>query len=211
VPVPGVILLAKANLGVKIARMLKTAETFPTPLKGAPVWPLSVAAYRALGEAGLIPKETELLYGFVYRKMSKSPFHSYLVQLLHEWLLKVLHPGRMVRVEQPLACGDSQPEPDLAVVTGRNEDYRLEHPATAELVIEVCVSSHEYDRSKLRAYAVAGVKECWLVLAPEKRVEVYRQPAEGQFTNQQVYGVSDSLACASVEGFSCDLKALFAG
>jgi hypothetical protein len=34
------------------------------------LWPLSVAAYRALGESGLIPKNTELLYGFVYKKMS---------------------------------------------------------------------------------------------------------------------------------------------
>jgi hypothetical protein len=51
---------------------MKTAA-FPTPLKNAPLWPLSVEAYHALGEAGLIPKNTELLYGFVYNKMSKSP------------------------------------------------------------------------------------------------------------------------------------------
>ena len=42
---------------------MKAAETYPTPLKSAPLWPLSVAAYRALGEAGLIRKNTELLYG----------------------------------------------------------------------------------------------------------------------------------------------------
>ena len=51
-------------------------------------------------------------------------------------------------------------------VGGSINDYRTEHPYTAEVVIEICVSSHEYDRSKLRAYADAGVKECWLVLGP---------------------------------------------
>ncbi len=30
-------------------------------MPGAPIWPLSVEAYRALGEAGLMPKNTELL------------------------------------------------------------------------------------------------------------------------------------------------------
>jgi hypothetical protein len=39
-------------------------------MRGAALWPLSVAAYRALGEAGLIPQNTELLYGFVYAKIS---------------------------------------------------------------------------------------------------------------------------------------------
>lgn len=193
----------------KLAIMLQAAEHFPTPLKEASVWPLSVAAYRALGEAGLIPKDTELLYGFVYRKMSESPFHSFLVQLLHELLLRVLKPGMIVRVEQPLTCDDSEPEPDLAVVMGRNEDFRNDHPHKAELVIEVCVSSHEYDRSKLRAYAQAGVKECWLVLAPEKKIEVYRQPVEGQFVERTSCVNDDRLRSASVTDVVIPLADLF--
>src|SRR2546425_986964 len=111
---------------------MKATETFPTPLKNAPVWPLSVAAYRTLGEAGLIPKNTELLYGFVYRKMSKSPFHCFLVQLLQNLLLGAVKPGWVLRVEQPVTCSDSEPEPDLAVVRGRTEDFRNDHPHTAE-------------------------------------------------------------------------------
>lgn len=62
-----------------ICSMMNAVESPPVPLRGAPLWPLSVMAYRALGEMGLIPKNTELLYGFVYTKMSKSPFHSFLV------------------------------------------------------------------------------------------------------------------------------------
>ena len=56
---------------------------------------------------------------------------------------------------QPVTCSDSEPEPDLAVIRG-SEDQFWKHPKTAELVIEVCVSSHDYERSKLRAYAQAG-------------------------------------------------------
>jgi Uma2 family endonuclease len=189
---------------------MKAAETYPTPLKSAPLWPLSVAAYRALGEAGLIPKNTELLYGFVYKKRSKSPCHSFLVQFLHDLLLRAVTPGLVVRTEQPVTCGDSEPEPDLAVVKGRNEDFRQDHPHSAELVIEVCIASHEYDRSKLPAYAIAGVKECWLVLGPEKQIEVYRQPAGGQFAEHAMHGPGGKLASLVLPSFVVDMGTLFA-
>jgi len=40
--------------------MENAAKPPSTPLKGASLWPLSAIAYRALGEAGLIPCNTEL-------------------------------------------------------------------------------------------------------------------------------------------------------
>ncbi len=180
------------------------------PLRGAKLWPLSVAAYRVLGEAGLIPKNTELLYGFVYTKMSKSPFHSFLLQFLIEAVSRVLRTGWLLRTEQPVTCGDSEPEPDLAVVIGRKEDFRHDHPHTAELVIEVSLSSVDYDRSKLPAYAAAGVKECWLVLGAEKKIEVYRQPKDGQFAEQAVHGPAGTLTSAALPEFTLTLDALFA-
>lgn len=190
--------------------MTNAVESSPTPLRGAQLWPLSVAAYRALGEAGLIPKNTELLYGFVYTKMSKSPFHSFLLQFLIEALSRVLPKGRLLRTEQPITCGDSEPEPDLAVVAGRKEDFRHDHPHTAELVIEVSITSHDYDRSKLRAYAGAGVKECWFVLGPEQQIEVYRQPKDGQFTEHTVHGPGGTLTSAALPEFTLAVDALFA-
>jgi Uma2 family endonuclease len=190
--------------------MMKAVESSPVPLRGAALWPLSVAAYRVLGESGLVPENTELLYGFVYKKMSKSPFHSFLLQFLHEALTRVLPNGRLLRTEQPIMCGESEPEPDLAVVAGRKEDFRDDHPHSAELVIEVCVSSPDYDRSKLRAYATAGIKECWLVVGPEKKIEVYRLPKDGQFTEQSLHGPGGTLNSAAVPGFTLSLDDVFA-
>ena len=45
-------------------------------IRGPQVWPLSVKAYHTLTGLGLIPEKTELLYGQVLLKMSKSPFHT---------------------------------------------------------------------------------------------------------------------------------------
>ena len=190
--------------------MMNAVEPSPTPLRGARLWPLSVAAYRALGEAGLIPKDTELLYGFVYTKMSKSPLHSFLVARLLR-LLQSKAPSRfLVRSEQPITCHDSEPEPDISVVRGTESDFLADHPHTAELVIEVCITSHDYDRSKLRAYATAGVKECWFVLGPEKQIEVYQQPKDGRFAEHSLHGPGGTLTSAALPEFTLPLDALFA-
>jgi Uma2 family endonuclease len=188
---------------------MKAAEDLQVPVRGAEVWPLSVEAYHTLGEAGLIPERTELLYGFVYHKVSKSPLHTFLMLRLLRLLQAVLPPGVHLRPEQPLTCVDSEPEPDLAVVLGAEADFRLAHPRTAELVIEICVSSADYDRSKLRAYAGAGVKECWLVLGREKQVEVHREPDEGQFAERTLHGAGAQLTSSAIPSVTVDLSRLF--
>jgi hypothetical protein len=99
---------------------MKAIEPPRAPLRHAEIWPLSVAAYRALGEAGLIPKNTELLYGFVYKKMSKSPYHSFLVMRLVRLVQAVVPIGCLLRTEQPITCMDSEPEPDLQLFEGQN-------------------------------------------------------------------------------------------
>ena len=187
---------------------MKAAEDLQASVRGGEVWPLSVEAYHTLGEAGVIPERTELLYGFIYHKMSKSPLHSFLVQLLQDLLHRVVPGGLVVRTEQPITCVDSEPEPDLAVVRGQIANFRLAHPRTAELVIEVCVTSADYDRSKLRAYASAGVKECWLVLGREKQVEVHRQPGEGQFADRTLHGPGTQLTSTAIPSFTVDLSQL---
>jgi Uma2 family endonuclease len=188
---------------------MKTVESPRAPLRNAPMWPMSVAAYHALGEAGLIPKNTELLYGFVYRKIPKSPLHCYLLQKLLQLLSRLTPAKYLLRSEQPITCAESEPETDLSVVKGSIEDFRLDHPHTAELVIEVCVTSVEYDRWKLSAYAAAGVKECWLVLAETKQIQVYRQPVGDKFAESVTHGPGGKLVSSSVPEFAIELDALF--
>jgi hypothetical protein len=63
---------------MKTAGALPTSASFTQPR----LWPVSVPAYHALGELGLIPQKTELLYGQVFHKMPKSPQHSSLFMRL---------------------------------------------------------------------------------------------------------------------------------
>jgi hypothetical protein len=56
----------------------------------------------------------------------------------------------------------------------------------------------------------ANVKECWLVLGPEKQIKVHRKPGEGRFTKCTVHGPGGRLASLVVSAFTVDLDALFA-
>ncbi len=61
----------------------------------------------------------------------------------------------------PLALdADSEPEPDIAVVSGRPRDYKNMHPTTAILIVEIAVTSLSYDREcKGKIYAKSNIPE----------------------------------------------------
>ncbi len=172
---------------------------------------MSVAAYHLLSEAGVIPQNTELLHGLVYYKMSKSPLHCTLLRRMIRLLNKSLPPGFFVNSEMPITCVDSEPEPDAAIIKGSEDDFDSSHPQTAELVIEVCVTSHEYDHSKLSAYASAGVKECWFVLGDVQKIEVYRDPVERAYTQFMILGPEGSISSAVAPANVIALKEIFKG
>lgn len=188
--------------------MVQAVEKQATPVRGAKLWPMSVEAYHVLGEAGVISDNTELLYGLVYNKMPKSPLHSFLLRALLKILQGLNLPGLLVSAEQPLTIGDSEPEPDIAIISGANEDFSKTHPTTAELVIEICVTSHEYDRSKLRAYATANVKECWLVLGREKQIEIFSDPKDGGY-RKSITHTGGLLTSQAIPQLTIDPSSLF--
>jgi Uma2 family endonuclease len=94
-----------------------------------------------MGEFNEQRRRTELIRGIVIEKVSKSPLHSALAKRLYDLISAMLPPGFVVRREDPLTLADSEPEPDIAVVQGDEAAFFTAHPSTAELVVEVAVSS----------------------------------------------------------------------
>lgn len=175
------------------------------------LWPLSVEAYHTLGEAGLIPEKTELLRGFVFRKMPKSPFHRAILQRLLDRVNATLRKEQFwVQSEQPLTCEDSEPEPDLSVIRGSNEDFLERHPTTAELVIEIALHSREMDRAKAAIYAAAGVPEYWLVDVSSQTIEIRREPRAGSYTRTETAGAGEVAHSQTVPGLAVEVTALLA-
>ena len=88
-------------------------------------------------------------------------------------------PGWIVRTQGPIGLDEeSEPEPDVAVVSGRPEDYRSEHPSRPVLTVEVSESSLHLDRERKGSlYARAGLQDYWVLNLEDRVLEVYREPA----------------------------------
>ena len=153
------------------------------------VSPLTVAEYHRLDEFNENGRRTELIRGVVIEKMSKSPLHCKLAKRLYDRISRLGGPGWVVRREDPLTLADSETEPDFAVIRGTEDEFANAHPQTAELVIEVAVTSAALDQEGATLYAEAGVKEYWIVLGAERQVEVYRVPEHGQYRDQKLFDI----------------------
>lgn len=175
----------------------------------ARVSPLSVAEYHQLGEFNENGRRTELIRGIILEKMSKSPLHYTMIERVRKALSGQIQPGWLLRQEGPLTLKDSEPEPDLAIVRGLEEDFLAAHPATADLAVEIAATSLEVDRIKAEVYSEAGIKEYWIVCPQEKRVEVYRQPKLAGYADLSAVSAPARLDCASLPGVHIDLAAIF--
>lgn len=133
--------------------------------------------YDRLIETGFLGPgdKIELLGGQLCVSEPQNSPHARAISLGLEALQRTLAPGWHVRVQLPIALDDeSEPEPDLAVVSGGPRDYE-DHPSRPALVIEVADSSLALDREhKGSLYARARLPEYWIVNLVDRRLEVYR-------------------------------------
>jgi Uma2 family endonuclease len=78
--------------------------------------------------------------------------------------------------QDPISLPDSDPEPDVAVLTGRMEDYS-DHPTTAVLVVEVADTTLFDDTTTMaEMYAEAGIADYWVLDLNGRRLLVFRDP-----------------------------------
>src|SRR5436190_6389950 len=151
----------------------------------------------------------ELIRGSILEEKAKTPLHCFIAKWLYDRITSVVPSRFLVHQYSPLTFGDSEPEPDISVVRGALADFLNQHPTTAELVIEVAVSSAALDRENASLYAEAGVKEYWIVLALERRVEVYRGPSGGTYQEKRSFGAAETIECSSVPGIRIRVADLF--
>ncbi len=124
--------------------------------------------YHAMAEVGILGEDdrVELIGGEVVQMAAMGARRAGCVQRLTRLLLPVLSDGVQLRVQLPVAIPDyDEPEPDLALVRAREDDYDQSHPTPADvlLLIEVADTSLVYDRGvKLPIYARAGIPETWI-------------------------------------------------
>lgn len=161
--------------------------------------PLTPAQYRYLVEHEQLSNDVEYLNGALIEKMPKSPKHEKIIMKLLAALQLAVRPEYLLRKEGPITIGNSEPEPDISIVLGTIDDFSDNHPQTAEVVIEVAVSSYEIDLAKAEIYARGGVKEYIIIDATRKIAVLMREPNDGRYTDVREFSERLELRFAGIQ------------
>lgn len=146
--------------------------------------PLTVEEYHRMGEAGILSEHDriELIEGQLIAMTPVGSDHHGTVIALTRLLVDAVGDRGMVSVQGPIRLDEfSEPDPDFAVLSPRNDFYRerTARPEEVLLVVEIAHSSLRYDRNiKIPLYARHNIPEVWIVDLVGNCVEVYRE-AEG--------------------------------
>jgi Uma2 family endonuclease len=157
------------------------AVTSPPVVVQPPPQPFrwTLEKYRELDKIGFFnDKRTMLIDGVIYAMPNPKPPHSGVLSMVNTWARGVFAAGHSVRVQMPLEIGgDTEPNPDLAVVVGSDRDFVVVNPTTAVLIVEVSDSTLFTDvTTKAEKYATAGVQDYWVIDLEHRELVVFRDP-----------------------------------
>lgn len=159
----------------------------------------TVDDYYRMAEAGILRhgERVELLEGEIVQMAAIGSRHAGCVNRLTRIFVTGVGPEALVTVQNPVRLSDlSEPQPDVAVVRPRPDDYMERHPLPDDvlLVVEVADTSVPVDRErKAPLYATAGIPEYWIVDLPAEVVEVYREPEGGHYRSVTRHGKGERL------------------
>jgi Uma2 family endonuclease len=138
------------------------------------------------------------LDGEIVQRSPTGSRHAACVNRLNRLLTQILGRDAIVSVQNPIRPGDlSEPEPDLTVLTNRDDFYVQAHPAAEDvlMLIEVDDNSLDTDQAvKLPLYARAGIPEVWLVDVEAGVIDAYRTPSTSGYLLRQRYLPGQTIA-----------------
>lgn len=173
-----------------------------------PIRRLTVDQYDRMAAAGILTPDdrVELLEGWLVEKMTKNPPHRVATRRTRVAFERIVPQGWYVDTQEPIVTADSEPEPDVAVIRGRTEDYPDRNPSAGDvgLVVEIADSSLRRDRVlKARVYARAGIATYWILDLERRQIEVYEQASgpsdDPRYGKVTTYGSSDDVS-VSLDG-----------
>ena len=159
----------------------------------------TVDEYYQMAEAGVFhPEErVELIEGEIIEMAAIGSRHAATVKRLLRLFAQEVGDRAVVQIQDPVRLSDlTEPEPDVALLRPRWDDYASAHPRPDDtlLLVEVADTTVELDRErKGPLYAAAGIPEYWLVDLPGSAVEVFRRPVADSYETVQRLGPEEVL------------------
>lgn len=125
-------------------------------------------------------ERVELIRGEIVKMAAKGTAHAVCNTRLMTKLVILINERAIIRGQEPiiLPC-NSEPQPDVAIVKNRDDDYLSSHPQPEDilLVIEISDSSLNYDQDvKLSLYAEAQIDNYWIFNLIDDHLETYTEP-----------------------------------
>jgi Uma2 family endonuclease len=176
---------------------------------------LSVSDYYRMAEVGILAPDVrvELIDGEIFDMAPPGSLHAVTVRRLNKTLVRAVGDSASVLVQDPVRLSDlSEPQPDLALLKGRDDFYSRHHPGPADvlLVVEISDSLLPFDLgTKVSLYAVHGIPEMWLVDLRGQRLIRHRAPRQGLYTQVDEPDLVAPLEVSMLAGVVVDLQLLF--
>lgn len=170
------------------------ALTLPEDFSSEFVWTLE-RYHRAIANGTFTEDDRiELLFGKIIEKMPIGAPHSECVTALLDYFYELYGAKYKYRTENPVTLpNNSEPEPDFVAVTRKKYGKEVGHPKPDDifLLVEVAHNSQGRDRgSKATAYALAGIREYWIIDLDENTLTLCTNPIikAGFFGKVLTYG-----------------------
>ena len=177
--------------------------------------PITAEEYLRMGEAGVFAPDQrlELIDGEIIEMAPIHPPHAGNVKRLNRLFIQRAGGRAIVSVQDPLIIsGRSVPQPDLALLKPRADDYSRAHPVTSDvfLVVEVADTTIAFDlNTKVPLYARCGIAEVWVVDVNERLIHVFRDAGDGSYRAAFDARVGERVACAALPEVAIEVAEIF--
>jgi Uma2 family endonuclease len=176
---------------------------------------LTVSDYYRMAEVGILAPDArvELIDGEIFDMAPPGSLHAATVHRLNTILVRAVEDDAVVLVQNPVRLNQlSEPQPDLALLKGREDFYSQSHPGPDDvlLVVEIADSSLRFDRdTKVSLYAAHGIPEMWLVDLRGRRLVRHRGPVQGSYTQVDEPDLGTPIEISALAGVVVELQLLF--
>ncbi len=164
----------------------------------------TVAEYYRMGEVGILhhTERVELIDGVIIVMSPIGPPHATVVDRLTRVFAEQARGRYIVRVQNPVHLDDyGEPQPDLALLRPREDEYFNSHPGPEDmlLAVEVSDSTLTFDlRVKSQRYAAAGIPEMWVMNLPGDCLERLDEPGPAGYGRRTTFRRGDKISPAAL-------------
>ena len=176
------------------------APARPVPKLECNTRKFTVEEYYRMAEVGILrPDErVELINGEVIVMAPIGNPHATGVRRIERVFSQTAGSSVTISGQNPVLIGErSTPQPDVAILRYREDDYFGKSPSAEDvlLVIEVSDTSLAYDRNvKVNLYAQANIPETWIANLSDDCIETFTGPGPDGYATHTIYRRGDRIA-----------------